>query len=105
MIRQGKLCKYCTGKTCKDIPTEFEPIEIECPACHGDGCDKCNDGEFRLEQCPNKYCSDMYDPITLFELFAKGLPPITGGVLDQSAWFINAEQYFRQQEQLAKADK
>jgi hypothetical protein len=40
----------------------------------------------------------------MVELFEKGLPPITGGVLDQSASFLAAAKYYEHEEQLAKAD-
>jgi len=42
--------------------------------------------------------------LNLIELFEKGLPPITGGVLDQSASFLTAAKYYSQEEQLAKAE-
>jgi hypothetical protein len=40
--------------------------------------------------------------IELIDLFEKGLPPVSGGVLNQSASFLNAAKYFDQQNQLAK---
>jgi hypothetical protein len=40
--------------------------------------------------------------IELIELFEKGLPPVTGGVLNQSASFLKAAKFFGQQNQLAK---
>jgi len=43
--------------------------------------------------------------IDLIELFEKGLPPVSGGVLNQSASFLNAAKYFAIQNQLAKADQ
>jgi hypothetical protein len=42
--------------------------------------------------------------IELIELFEKGLPPVTGGVLNQSASFLNAVKYFDQQTNLAKLE-
>lgn len=40
----------------------------------------------------------------LIDLFEKGLPPVTGGVLDQAAWFIEASKVFANEEILAKAE-
>lgn len=78
---------------------------IECVSCSGEGCKYCdNTGEFRVIGCPNKFCSDMVPAIGLIELFNRGLPPVSGGVLDQSAWFIEAVQRLKLEEQLAKAD-
>jgi hypothetical protein len=36
--------------------------------------------------------------IDLIDLFGKGMPPISGGVLDQSASFIDAVQFFESEE-------
>jgi hypothetical protein len=43
--------------------------------------------------------------IELIELFEKGLPPISGGALNQSASFLNAARFFDIQNQLAKIDR
>jgi hypothetical protein len=42
--------------------------------------------------CPNKYCASVVRLAKLADLFEKGLPPVAGGALDQSAWFIDAVQ-------------
>jgi hypothetical protein len=46
----------------------------------------------------------MIDAIDVIDLFEKGLPPVAGGVLDQSAAFINAAKFFHNEKQLAKAE-
>jgi hypothetical protein len=102
LIRNGKLCRNCTGKKCHDIGTEAEPIDLQCPACDGEGCEECTDGWFKLDGCPNRYCRTVVPAIELIDLFEKGLPPVSGGVLNQSASFLNAAKYFDQQNQLAK---
>ena len=41
--------------------------------------------------CPRAYVgAEISDVIGLAELYEKGLPPISGGVLDQSEWFADA---------------
>lgn len=40
----------------------------------------------------------MVQPIDMFDLFQKGLPPVTGGVLDQSVSFVNASRWFENEE-------
>lgn len=84
--------------------TDAEPIEIECPSCNGGGCVDCKDGCIVVSGCPNKFCASISSTIPLIDLFNKGLPPISGGALDQSASFIAASQYFSAQENLVKAE-
>ncbi len=72
--------------------------------CSGEGCDSCTGGSVRIDGCPNAYCASVVPAINLVELFEKGLPPVTGGVLDQSASFLNAARFFASEDQLAKAE-
>ncbi len=88
-----------------DEGTELEPLEIECPLCDGVGCGDCDRGIFQVNGCPNRFCSSVIPAIELFELFEKGLPPVSGGVLNQSAEFLNAVRFFTTQKQLAKAER
>ena len=39
------------------------------------------------------------------ELFYKGLPPVAGGMLDQTYWFLTAARYVRYVESFVKAKK
>ena len=80
-----------------------EPILIECPTCSGLGCESCSDGDFSIDGCPNSFCSEMVPAIEMIELFAQGLPPVSGGSLDQSAWFVAAARQFKSEEAQAKA--
>lgn len=48
-----------------------------------------------MSGCPNEYARPVAQAVKLFDLFAKGLTPVLGGVLDQSASFVDA---FRQWE-------
>ena len=92
------LCRSCTKGKCTSLSTEESRIEIECPVCDGCGCEECKDGAFELDGCPNSFCSKIVQSIDLIDLFGKGLPPITGGVLDQSASFIEAARCFESEE-------
>lgn len=40
----------------------------------------------------------------MIDLFEKGLPPIAGGTLDQSVWFIEAARILSNEEALAKRE-
>jgi hypothetical protein len=43
--------------------------------------------------------------IRFAELFGKGLPPIAGGSLDQSAWFISMFSFYEYESSLAEAEQ
>jgi hypothetical protein len=40
--------------------------------------------------------------VQLIDLFEKGLPPIAGGTLDQSVWFLEAVKVLSNEEALAR---
>ena len=102
MIRAAKLCRSCGMGRCRDLGTDAEPIEVDCPQCGGDGCQACDDGTFKVIGCPNKFCRDVSGTIELIELFKKGLPPVAGGSLDQAAWFIAAAATLEREDNLAR---
>lgn len=107
MIRQGRLCRTCTN-VCKNNPKEpeaVESIEIECPECSGNGCSDCQEtGAFEIDGCPNDFCRSVAQLATLADLFAKGIPPVAGGALDQSNSFIEAVRILESEEAKAKAE-
>jgi hypothetical protein len=104
LIRRGKLCKECSGKQCRDLGTDATPIEIECPNCAGHGCEHCNDGQFRVNGCPESYCRELIPVLEMFDFFDKGMMPISGGVLDQAEWFLGAMRTLQQEDALAKSE-
>jgi len=75
---------------------------MECPQCDGFGCDECNQGQIRIDGCPQQYCKEIVQSIGLIDLFNKGLPPIAGGTLDQSVWFLEAVNVLSNAETQAK---
>ena len=99
------LCRSCTRGQCRSLSTEQSRIEIECPVCDGEGCEQCKDGSFELDGCPNSFCSAMVNAIDMFELFSKGLPPISGGVLDQSVSFVHAARFFESEESKVRNER
>jgi hypothetical protein len=90
---------------CRSLSTAESRVEIECPVCDGDGCEECNDGVFELDGCPNSFCSPIVRSLDLFDLFEKGLPPVAGGVLDQSQSFVEASQFFESEEGKVKHER
>jgi hypothetical protein len=78
---------------------------LACPHCDDRGCKHCDDrGTFEIKECPNRYCGDIVEAIGLSEMFGKGLPPIAGGVLDQSAWFVDFHRSQHVEDEKAKAE-
>jgi hypothetical protein len=104
LIRCGLLCKYCSDGKCTDKGTKETPIEIECPKCDGVGCEECKDGHIQIEGCPNTYCREISSTIGLIDLYEKGLPPVAGGALDQSVWFVEAAKVMSNEEAKVKAE-
>lgn len=66
-----------------------------CPGCEGRGCDECSQtGEISITECPLRIITnDVWEIISLADLFEKGLPPITGGVLNQAKAFVEAARF------------
>ena len=44
------------------------------------------------------------DVVGLCDLYERGLPPIAGGALDQAAWFLEAANRLKHEEQTLKAE-
>jgi hypothetical protein len=73
-------------------------------ACDGAGCHECENGQVQIKGCPQTYCREIVSAIGLIDLFEKGLPPISGGTLDQSVWFLEAAKVLSNEESLAKME-
>lgn len=99
------LCRSCTRGKCTSLSTDESRIEIECPVCDGCGCSECTEGSFELDGCPNAFCSKIITSIDLIDLFEKGLPPVAGGVMDQSASFIQAARFFASEEDKVRSER
>jgi hypothetical protein len=67
---------------------------MRCPACEGEGCEECKEGQIDITECPLEMITeDVWQIIRFAELYEKGLPPIAGGVLEQAKVFIDAAQF------------
>lgn len=101
-----------------DPPDAQSPLLIECVSCGGSGgfgatgseewtdCETCNGiGRIEIASCPKRLVdSEMVVVLDLADLMKEGLPPIAGGVLDQSAWFVNAAKYHWQEKNRAQIE-
>ncbi len=82
-------CKRCRGQTCESGITKDTPAIIECPCCDGEGCNECDDGFFSVEICCRNYVDGyLVRAINMACHAEKGMLPVAGGILDQSAWFV-----------------
>lgn len=68
---------------------------MDCPACEGGGCPVCRgSGWIEVTACPLTVLPpEVWEVLDLAETFRRGLPPVAGGVLDQSAWFVAAARF------------
>ena len=105
LIRCGALCKACSDTQCRSEGSEQEPIEINCPSCEGEGCSHCNDGAVAITECPNRYCREMSSVTTLADMMEKGIMPVAGGALDQSAWFLQAARILERDEAKIRSER
>ena len=90
---------------CRTEATADNPIDIECPQCNGHGCDQCDEGYVRLDGCPNTFCASVVPVIDVIDMIAKGLLPVAGGTLDQSASLIQAARWFESEEARVKNEQ
>jgi len=61
-------------------------------SCGGAGCDDCQDGRWKLTECPVVYIGSamvrrIADALKLVRFARHGLLPVGGGVLNQTIWF------------------
>ncbi len=106
MIRCGEVCDKCVNGRCRDKPTEQTPLEIVCPQCDEKGCEGCgHTGWLKITGCPQQWVgSDTIAFIRYAELFRKGLPPVSGGAMDQTQSFIVAERFFEREREAGESD-
>ena len=79
MLAQGELCRGC-GRECIDKPTDLGSLEIQ------DVSDPSK--TWSLTQCPRQFTAEIVDAVNLAQIAERHLP-IAGGILDQSAWWVD----------------
>jgi len=74
---------------------KFEPFDFACPECDERGCPECGvRGSFTVDVCPLAFAGrEIFEVLFYADLFKRGLPPVAGGALDQSAWFTQAAHF------------
>jgi hypothetical protein len=81
-----------------DPPTELEPLEILCPACHGsdDGCASCTLGHVRVTRCPQRWLGGWPAEFVQFaDLFKKGHGIAGPCLMDETQHFVDSYAFFR----------
>jgi len=64
---------------------------MTCPVCGGAGCSACRHGQIEIDRCPLELIDgDTWELLDAAVLYEKGLPPVAGGALDQTAYLIAA---------------
>ena len=78
------------------MPSESNALEIE----------DINDpmAAWNLTQCPKRFTSDVVEEVNLAQLADSHLPT-AGGVLDQSAWWVECWLAFRSDSNQIESDK
>ena len=77
-----------------------------CPLCDNDGgeCNGCGGrGTIELTACPQQELDvELVEVLRLAAMYKKGLPPVAGGALDQSRWFVEACEFLWTQQAYLK---
>lgn len=72
-------------------------IVIRCTECEesgqvdGETCETCGgQGSIEIDECPRKYIgAEITEAVNVASLCGNGILPVAGGLMDQSAWFVN----------------
>ena len=68
---------------------------MECAICEGrdEHCPHCKNGAVLIDKCPREIIGNEFtDASNMAAICGKGDWPAVGGLLDQSAWFMNLYQ-------------
>jgi len=66
--------------------------------CGGDGCEHCEDGYYKVTQCPSKFIGhELISDIGIAGASEHHLP-VAGGLLDQSAWWFELRGLLKSEE-------
>jgi hypothetical protein len=83
---------------CRNVVTKEYPAEIECPECGGETCEHCVEGWYTVDECPSRYIGqELISDIQIVSASDHHLP-VSGGLLDQSAWWFELRQLLRSEE-------
>lgn len=84
---------------------EIQPADVQCPECEGDGCEYCDEGFFKLTECPSRYIgNELISDIQIVSASEHHLP-VAGGLLDQSAWWFELRDRLKRDEMQIKAER
>ena len=73
--------------------------EIECPMCDATGCHHCDGGYFVVDECPSNYIGEELIADMQITAATDHHLPVAGGLLDQSAWYLELRQTMQREEQ------
>ena len=79
---------------------------VACWACDQTGCSNCRDGYVIINGCPREFVgSEMISAINVASLCTDGILPASGGLMDQSAWFVDLWTNLRNNEEQIKQEQ
>lgn len=85
---------------------ESTPIVIGCTNCNERGCHLCEEGYFRLSCCPRELIGfELAEAINLAAMCGNGDWPVDGGLLSQSAWFVELKRHLESEQGRIEAEK
>lgn len=73
---------------------------MECPSCDSRGCESCGDTGEHVFTKEIFWSRDIVRAVDCFALMRKGVLPVGGGYLDQSATFLDAFSFFENEKQV-----
>jgi len=89
------------------MPSETLPVKIRCVLCNDGGVEDCpqcdGSGQMKITECPEKLITDdIWEAIEASSFWEKGIPPVAGGMLDQTHIFIMAARIIISEQQYWK---
>lgn len=85
---------------------------VECPRCEGEppegGCGGCGAGQglLLIDRCPKRWISpDIGRLLQLLDFADEGNLPLSGGILDQTQWLLDALSFYRSEKGRLEAEQ
>lgn len=80
-------------------------FQVPCVGCDGSGCDECGGagGEW-IDGCPHVYAAGVGEAFLAARLAEKGIWPVGGGWMEQTACCVDAVQFVWAEQAHAEAE-
>lgn len=102
-------CPHCNARGCDDcnqVGTFMIQEDTDCKDCHGAGCDVCEQrGTMPVPMDPWRFCRDVWQLLTIADMWRKGSMPFPGCLMDQPAGLVNAVRFIWDDEDHVRAER